>query len=214
VRDGEIADPTGRPLEIEPLIARLAERSARIGVIGLGYMTLPLVRRLAEQGFAVLGFDIDPDKVERLNRGGSYIRHIAAESTPRCAARGGLRRRPISPARRARSQLCRAHNRGACAAFAAGTADRPRVDNLPGYDPRRDAAYPGAIGAALGAGISSLLIHRNGRTRGTPHSASPISRRCWAATGPKRCASPARFTMPSPTRPCRSVRSTPPKRWS
>ena len=197
MRDGEIADPTGRPLEIEPLIARLAERSARIGVIGLGYMTLPLVRRLAEQGFAVLGFDIDPDKVERLNRGGSYIRHIAAESTPRCAARGGLRRRPISPARRARrqhsvradaahpaararSQLCRVHNRGAYAAFAAGAADGPRIDNLPGYDPRRDAAYPGA----LGAGISSLLIRRNGRTRGTPHSASPISRRWWAASGP------------------------------
>jgi UDP-N-acetyl-D-glucosamine dehydrogenase len=45
-------------------------------VIGLGYVGLPLVRRFWEVGFGVLGFDTDRDKVERLNRGESYIKHI------------------------------------------------------------------------------------------------------------------------------------------
>jgi UDP-N-acetyl-D-glucosamine dehydrogenase len=90
VRDDGIGDPAGGPSEIEPLIARFAERSARIGVIGLGYVGLPLVRRLADQGFAVLGFDIDGDKIARLNRGESYIRHIAAESIAALCRSGRL----------------------------------------------------------------------------------------------------------------------------
>src|SRR5205085_2646568 len=44
------------------------------------YVGLPLVRSIAEQGFSVLGFDIDAAKIERLSRGESYIRHIGAES--------------------------------------------------------------------------------------------------------------------------------------
>jgi UDP-N-acetyl-D-glucosamine dehydrogenase len=82
VRDGKAAEKRepDEPLDIDGLIARFAERSAKIGVIGLGYVGLPLVRRLAEQGFSVLGLDVDAAKVERLNRGESYIRHIDGES--------------------------------------------------------------------------------------------------------------------------------------
>jgi UDP-N-acetyl-D-glucosamine dehydrogenase len=74
------ASAAGEPVDVDALIARFRDRSAKIGVIGLGYVGLPLVRTIAERGFSVLGFDLDPAKVERLNAGESYIRHISAES--------------------------------------------------------------------------------------------------------------------------------------
>lgn len=58
------------------LLEKIKMRNARIGIIGLGYVGLPLVIRHCEERFSVTGFDIDPIKVERLNRGESYIRHI------------------------------------------------------------------------------------------------------------------------------------------
>ena len=61
------------------LMARLADRSARVGVIGLGYVGLPLAAAAARAGFAVTGFDIDPAKAERLNRGDSYIDAVSGE---------------------------------------------------------------------------------------------------------------------------------------
>jgi UDP-N-acetyl-D-glucosamine dehydrogenase len=56
------------------LIARLDSTEAVIGVIGLGYVGLPVLRAFHECGFRTLGFDIDPHKVELLNRGGSYMK--------------------------------------------------------------------------------------------------------------------------------------------
>ena len=58
------------------LIARFSDGTAVVGVVGLGYVGLPLSLRYAQAGFKVLGIDIDPAKVERLNRGASYIEHI------------------------------------------------------------------------------------------------------------------------------------------
>ncbi len=55
---------------------KIEQKKALIGVIGLGYVGLPLVLRFWDLGFAVLGFDTDRDKVDRLNRGESYIKHI------------------------------------------------------------------------------------------------------------------------------------------
>lgn len=60
------------------LIRRLEGKTATIGIIGLGYVGLPLMLRYVDAGYRVLGFDIDPAKVERLNAGQSYIRHIDA----------------------------------------------------------------------------------------------------------------------------------------
>ena len=51
-------------------------RKAVVSVIGLGYVGLPLVRLFALKGFRVLGFDIDPAKIEKLNRGDSYIKSV------------------------------------------------------------------------------------------------------------------------------------------
>jgi lactate dehydrogenase-like 2-hydroxyacid dehydrogenase len=61
----------------EAFIARARSRDARLGIIGLGYVGLPLARAACERGFRVVGFDIDPAKVDTLNGGGSYIRQIA-----------------------------------------------------------------------------------------------------------------------------------------
>jgi UDP-N-acetyl-D-glucosamine dehydrogenase len=60
------------------LLAKIEKRTARVGIIGLGYVGLPLARAFALRGFPVLGFDIDAEKVERLQRGESYIGHIPA----------------------------------------------------------------------------------------------------------------------------------------
>jgi UDP-N-acetyl-D-glucosamine dehydrogenase len=58
------------------LLAKIKDKQALVGIIGLGYVGLPLVLRFCEMGFGVLGFDTDPNKVELLNRGESYIKHI------------------------------------------------------------------------------------------------------------------------------------------
>ena len=60
----------------QALLRKLEERSALIGVVGLGYVGLPLALRFAEVGYPVLGFDIDNAKVEALGQGRSYIEHI------------------------------------------------------------------------------------------------------------------------------------------
>ncbi len=61
------------------LIDRLNDKSAVIGILGLGYVGLPLVIRYAEVGYTVLGIDIDQEKTDALNMGESYIEHIPAE---------------------------------------------------------------------------------------------------------------------------------------
>jgi UDP-N-acetyl-D-glucosamine dehydrogenase len=65
-----------RPSLADRLRARLAAKTATVGVVGLGYVGLPLAEAFAASGFAVRGFDVDADKVSKLNRGESYIRHI------------------------------------------------------------------------------------------------------------------------------------------
>ena len=55
----------------------IANKKARIGVIGLGYVGLPLVIRFLEEGFPVVGFDLDKKKVDCLNKRKSYIQHIS-----------------------------------------------------------------------------------------------------------------------------------------
>jgi len=64
---------------LDRLLERFRTRSARIGVIGLGYVGLPLLLLFEESGFEVVGFDTDAAKVEALTRRESYIRHIAGE---------------------------------------------------------------------------------------------------------------------------------------
>jgi UDP-N-acetyl-D-glucosamine dehydrogenase len=60
------------------LIKRFKNKTAVIGVVGLGYVGLPLVLRYVEMGYKVIGFDVDPEKVDKLNAGVTYIKHIDA----------------------------------------------------------------------------------------------------------------------------------------
>jgi len=71
------------------LLARISDRSARVGVIGLGYVGLPLVLLFEEAGFPVIGFDVDEAKTTALTRGESYIRHIGAERIAKAFTGGG-----------------------------------------------------------------------------------------------------------------------------
>lgn len=68
--------PMVESTSLDALIERIDARTARIGVIGLGYVGLPLVLLFAESGFEVTGFDVDANKTQALNAGESHIRHI------------------------------------------------------------------------------------------------------------------------------------------
>src|SRR6185312_15172925 len=72
----------------EPLYTKLENRTAHIGVIGLGYVGLPLVLLFSEQKFRVTGFDIDQQKVSTLTRGSSYIVRIPGAEIQAARAAG------------------------------------------------------------------------------------------------------------------------------
>ncbi|PAV49216.1 UDP-N-acetyl-D-glucosamine dehydrogenase [Pseudomonas sp. HAR-UPW-AIA-41] len=69
-------------------VERFRERKALIGIVGLGYVGLPLMLRYNAIGFRVLGIDIDAAKVGKLNSGHSYIEHIASEHIAQARATG------------------------------------------------------------------------------------------------------------------------------
>ncbi|MFL5323580.1 MAG: nucleotide sugar dehydrogenase [Microvirga sp.] len=62
------------------LLRQIASRRAKVGVIGLGYVGIPLALIAARAGFPVLGFDVNEARVQQINRGESFIRHIAADA--------------------------------------------------------------------------------------------------------------------------------------
>ena len=61
------------------LLEKIKKHDAVIGVVGLGYVGLPLLMEFVEQGFKTIGFDIDDKKVVKLNQGQSYIKHISQD---------------------------------------------------------------------------------------------------------------------------------------
>lgn len=60
------------------VIRRIDDRKAVIGIVGMGYVGLPLARSFCDAGFRVVGFDVDQGKVDKLNAGKSYIKHIGS----------------------------------------------------------------------------------------------------------------------------------------
>jgi UDP-N-acetyl-D-glucosamine dehydrogenase len=72
-------------------LARIHAKEAVIGIIGLGYVGLPLGLTFAEKGFKVLGFDVDPKKVTALDRGESYIKHLDGARVAAAAKAGTLK---------------------------------------------------------------------------------------------------------------------------
>jgi UDP-N-acetyl-D-glucosamine dehydrogenase len=70
------------------LVKLFRDKKAVIGIVGLGYVGLPLVLRYSEVGYKVIGFDIDPDKINKLNSGQSYIKHIDSNRLAQAKAAG------------------------------------------------------------------------------------------------------------------------------
>jgi len=79
---------TGIHDHVSEFIRRIEQRQAQVGIIGLGYVGLPLALLYSEQNFPVTGFDIDSQKVETLNQGGSYIVRILPTEIQAARKRG------------------------------------------------------------------------------------------------------------------------------
>jgi len=64
----------------EILAEKITNRTAKVGIIGLGYVGLPLAMEFAKAGFSVTGIDVQDSKVAQLNRGESYIQDVSNET--------------------------------------------------------------------------------------------------------------------------------------
>ncbi len=78
----------GTPRSVQQLVEKIKARNYRVGIIGLGYVGLPLALLYNEQRFPVTGFDIDAKKVTTLTEGGSYIYRIPPSDIQTARARG------------------------------------------------------------------------------------------------------------------------------
>ncbi len=72
------------------LARKIANKTAKVGIIGLGYVGLPLISAFTNAGFHCLGFDVDAEKVRLLKAGKSYIKHIASDRVAEWMSRGVL----------------------------------------------------------------------------------------------------------------------------
>jgi UDP-N-acetyl-D-glucosamine dehydrogenase len=79
----------------EKLREAIGKRSARVGIVGLGYVGLPLAVTAANAGFPVLGFDIDANRVTRINAGETMIKHIDGALIKDAIDKGSSKPRPI-----------------------------------------------------------------------------------------------------------------------
>jgi UDP-N-acetyl-D-glucosamine dehydrogenase len=70
----------------QTLLKKIRDRSARVGIVGLGYVGLPLVQAVHDAGYQVIGFDIDDTKIQKLKRGESYLKHLGDVLTQTLAA--------------------------------------------------------------------------------------------------------------------------------
>ncbi|HUF03512.1 MAG TPA: nucleotide sugar dehydrogenase [Aridibacter sp.] len=74
----------------EDLKKLIEDKTARLGVIGLGYVGLPLVVEFASEGFEGIGFEVDQKKADTINRGESYIVDVPSEAVAECVDTGKL----------------------------------------------------------------------------------------------------------------------------
>jgi UDP-N-acetyl-D-glucosamine dehydrogenase len=79
-----------KPNNADQLIGKILQKKVAVGIIGMGYVGLPLVLRFCEEGFPVLGFDVDSKKVASLKKGRSYLRSISSSRISRFVQNGQL----------------------------------------------------------------------------------------------------------------------------
>jgi UDP-N-acetyl-D-glucosamine dehydrogenase len=87
-RNGKKPRPAPAPDHFAALRDRIEARTARVGIIGLGYVGLPLAKTFAAGGFPVLGFDVDTVKIAKLARDESYIAHVTPDTLQDMKAQG------------------------------------------------------------------------------------------------------------------------------
>ncbi len=78
-------------MDVAKLEKKIVDRKAVIGIMGMGYVGLPLVGTFTRAGFRCIGFDIDPRKVKMLNSGKSYIQHIPSKAIAELVKSGRFR---------------------------------------------------------------------------------------------------------------------------
>ena len=78
-------------LVIDQIEAKYRKREAVLGIVGMGYVGLPLMLAAAEAGYRVVGFDVDTEKVNKINAGRSYFKHISNERIVAAQRETGLR---------------------------------------------------------------------------------------------------------------------------
>ena len=81
-------DATATPADFSGLLDKFKQGSAHIGIIGMGYVGLPLAIAAVRGGFKTTGFDVDPTKIESLNAGNSYLKHISKEAITELKSKG------------------------------------------------------------------------------------------------------------------------------
>ena len=146
------------PKSVAELKASILNKSATVGVIGLGYVGVPLIRAFVQAGFRTMGFDIDQTKVDRLLAGQSYIGHIPSEwiaeciETRRFTPTADMRRlaeadallicvpTPLSESRDPDLSYIEGTARYIAAAVATGTTHRAGKHHVSRHHPRRSAA--------------------------------------------------------------------------
>jgi len=79
---------TVQPHAAAALKQKIADKTALVGIVGLGYVGLPLVRAFEAAGFRTIGYDVDPSKVASLAMGRSFIKHIPSDWIARCVEQG------------------------------------------------------------------------------------------------------------------------------
>lgn len=85
----------------QQLINKMQDRSAKICIVGLGYVGLPLMLRYSEVGYDVFGIDIDQSKVDILNKGKSFIKHISSDAINEAVQKGFFATTDFSKAKEA-----------------------------------------------------------------------------------------------------------------
>jgi UDP-N-acetyl-D-glucosamine dehydrogenase len=75
-------------MQLQAFVGKVADRSVTVGIIGLGYVGIPLSLAIVDKGIKVVGFDVNPQRVSELNDGQSPIRHIPAADIARIRAQG------------------------------------------------------------------------------------------------------------------------------
>jgi hypothetical protein len=166
---------------VEALREKIRSRTARTGVVGLGYVGLPLAVELAKAGFHATGIDLDVRKVDLVNGGRSYIPDVATADVQALRAKGLLDATtdfsvvkdldtinicvptPLRKTKDPDMSLHRLRGGGHRKYLHSRHADRPRVDNLSRDDGRSRAADAGGAGAEGGRRLLPRVLAGTGR---------------------------------------------------